>query len=259
MSMSSLLGISGKVKTLLDRLTVTRAANLDDLNATVSSRAAASTALSTAIWTSTKAGYLTKAISSINGAPPVHKSQLFASSGTWTRPSDHVGTTVFASCIGGGGGGGWVTFGYIVNPSSGGMACQRYPTTVTASTTVTRGAGGARYSGGASNTAASNGGTTTFDNNSCLGGNGYNNTVSGNCKGSGGSYYYNSLHYPPGNWGGAFGTPAGSQFSGNGYSGGRGLTFNGTEYGRGGNNGATGANTTNGGNGAVYLEWMELA
>lgn len=42
----------------------TRLANLD---ATVSSRAAASTALSTAVWTGTKAGYLDAAVSSVSG------------------------------------------------------------------------------------------------------------------------------------------------------------------------------------------------
>jgi len=53
-----LAGVPGKLKTLLDRLTATRAANLDKLNATISSRAAASTALSKAVWTDTRAGKL---------------------------------------------------------------------------------------------------------------------------------------------------------------------------------------------------------
>lgn len=39
MSMAPLLGVPGKLKTLIDRLTATRAANLDDLDTTVSSRA----------------------------------------------------------------------------------------------------------------------------------------------------------------------------------------------------------------------------
>jgi hypothetical protein len=54
----ALMGVPGKLKTLIDRLTSTRATNLDNLDATVSSRAAASTALSTATWTSTRAGYM---------------------------------------------------------------------------------------------------------------------------------------------------------------------------------------------------------
>lgn len=53
-----LLGLPGKVKTLIDRLTSTRATNLDNLNATVSSRAAAATALTNAVWTDARAGKL---------------------------------------------------------------------------------------------------------------------------------------------------------------------------------------------------------
>ena len=55
-----LLGIPGKVKTLLDRLTAARAGYLDRLDATVSSRAAAATALSTAQWTNALATALGK-------------------------------------------------------------------------------------------------------------------------------------------------------------------------------------------------------
>jgi len=58
MSLAPLMGLPGKVKALLDRLTATRAGNLDNLNTTVSSRAAAATALSTANWTNTRAGNL---------------------------------------------------------------------------------------------------------------------------------------------------------------------------------------------------------
>lgn len=57
--MSGILN-SGKIKTLLDRLTAARAAYLD---AAISSRAPSSTALSTATWTGTKAGYLDQAVS----------------------------------------------------------------------------------------------------------------------------------------------------------------------------------------------------
>lgn len=53
-----LAGVPGKLKTLIDRLTATRAANLDNLNATVSSRAAASTALSNAVWSDARAAKL---------------------------------------------------------------------------------------------------------------------------------------------------------------------------------------------------------
>ena len=39
-----LAGVPGKLKTMLDRLTATRAANLDKLDANITTRAAASTA-----------------------------------------------------------------------------------------------------------------------------------------------------------------------------------------------------------------------
>lgn len=57
----ALLGLPAKVKTLIDRLTATRAAALDNLNATVSSRAAAATALSNAVWTDALADALASA------------------------------------------------------------------------------------------------------------------------------------------------------------------------------------------------------
>lgn len=64
----ALLGLPGRVKTLLDRLTSTRAGYLDNLDAAISTRAAASSALSTATWTSTKAGYLDAAVTSRMGS-----------------------------------------------------------------------------------------------------------------------------------------------------------------------------------------------
>lgn len=64
MSSTLLLGLPSKVKSLLDRLTATRAANLDSIDTTVSSRAPASTALSNATWTNTKAGQIDASVSS---------------------------------------------------------------------------------------------------------------------------------------------------------------------------------------------------
>lgn len=63
MSMAPFYGIPGKVSTLVSRLTSARASNLDNLNATVSSRAPSSTALSNATWTNAKAAFLDAAIS----------------------------------------------------------------------------------------------------------------------------------------------------------------------------------------------------
>ena len=59
----SLLGVPGKLKTLLDRLTAARATKLDNLDTAITTRAPSSTALSTATWTATRAGYLDGPIS----------------------------------------------------------------------------------------------------------------------------------------------------------------------------------------------------
>lgn len=56
--MDFLAGVPGRLKTLIDRLTATRASNLDNIDAAVTTRAPASTALSTSTWTGTRAGYL---------------------------------------------------------------------------------------------------------------------------------------------------------------------------------------------------------
>lgn len=56
--MNPFFGVSGRVKKLLDRLTESRAALLDNLNASVSSRAPAASALSNAVWTDVRAGRL---------------------------------------------------------------------------------------------------------------------------------------------------------------------------------------------------------
>lgn len=68
-----LLGLPSKVKTLVDRFTAGRAANLDNLNATVSSRAAASTALTNVVWTDARAGKLDTAALEASPllAPPI--------------------------------------------------------------------------------------------------------------------------------------------------------------------------------------------
>lgn len=56
--MALLLGVPGKLKTLLDRISSARAAKLDNLDAAISTRAAASTAVSNADLTAARAGYL---------------------------------------------------------------------------------------------------------------------------------------------------------------------------------------------------------
>jgi hypothetical protein len=83
----ALIGLPGKIKTLLDRLTATRAGLLDNLDAAMTTRAAASTALSTATWSATKAGYLDVAISSrlsaaVKSIQTGYRGGALASSGT---------------------------------------------------------------------------------------------------------------------------------------------------------------------------------
>lgn len=54
----ALKSIPGLVQTVLDRLTATRAGLIDNLDAAITTRAAAATALSSAIWTSARADQL---------------------------------------------------------------------------------------------------------------------------------------------------------------------------------------------------------
>lgn len=54
----ALKSIPGLVQTVLDRLTATRAGLIDNLDAAITSRAAAATALSNAVWTSARADQL---------------------------------------------------------------------------------------------------------------------------------------------------------------------------------------------------------
>ena len=76
-----LAGVPGALKRLKDRLvpsgttetrTDARMLKLDNLDATVASRAPSSTALSSATWTGTKAGYLDAAVSSVKMKPQVN-------------------------------------------------------------------------------------------------------------------------------------------------------------------------------------------
>lgn len=60
-----LASIKSGITTLTGRLTSTRAGYLDNLDAAMSTRAPASTALSSATWTGTKAGYLDAPISGV--------------------------------------------------------------------------------------------------------------------------------------------------------------------------------------------------
>jgi len=115
MSMAPLLGVPGKLKTLLDRITTARAANLDNIDAAVSSRAPSATALSTATWTNaraanideiltdtaaldgrltaTRAGYLDAAITSRLSTVITRSYYGYASPGAVTSHTFNLGAT----------------------------------------------------------------------------------------------------------------------------------------------------------------------
>lgn len=136
-----LAGVPGKLKTLLDRLTAARAANLDKLDANVSTRAPAATALSNAVWTDARAakldanvltngviksiqrgthagasGDITVAISSIN--PDKSIVILNSSAGSLSGASlntpmlKSISSTSFVVSASGAGGGGGIAFSW---------------------------------------------------------------------------------------------------------------------------------------------------
>lgn len=103
----------------------------------------------------------------------VINTQVFTSSGTWTKPS--TGTWITIICIGGGGGGGGGAYNTVTAAAvyggggGGGGAYARLDTLLSAmgsSETVTRGAGGP---GGASRTSAGNGNAGTAGGDSTFG------------------------------------------------------------------------------------------
>lgn len=137
-----LLGLASKINTLLDRLTATRAGYLDNLDATVTSRASAATwtsALATKL--NTYAGY---------GA----QVKVYTASGSFVVPTG-VEQLLISGCGGGGGGCGGSG---VATGAGGGGGVRRMPVRVTPADTLTLtiGAGGA---GGVSGN-GSNGGDT---------------------------------------------------------------------------------------------------
>lgn len=237
MSMAPLLGLPGKVTTLLSRLTSARATNLDNLDATTSSRAAAATALSSATYTSARAGYLDKINTFLDADTGImeQKFQVLSGSGTWTRPAGIVGTTVMVSAIAGG-------EAYSTVASTGGMGgsyVQNQPYAAGASIAYACGAGGT-YSAG-----DEDGSNTTIDTTGIvlIGGG-----ASG-CSGADGSYSSTvvlSAQAPGGPYG-AF-----APFAPRVGRGGGGLRLGDTVYGAGGS-GAGGSGVA----GGILLQWWE--
>lgn len=230
--------------TLLSRTTA-----LTNLDASVSSRAAASTALSTAVWTSTKAGYIDTAISSRLGTLSY---QEFTSSGTWVKPSNV--SWVFVLLVGGGGGG--YVNGSISAGGGGGQVVTRL-VQVTGNVSVTIGAGGVGHGG----SPGGNGGTSSFGSlvNAYGGSGGYKNTTNGYCVGGGNTTYGND-NYGLGSSGGAFGGFGGRGAEGQscpGYGKGGSVVSEkaggGGSYGNGADGGSSAAaNSGGGGGGGVY-------
>lgn len=96
--MIDISGATGRLKAVYDylvaNLSVARAAKIDNLDAAISTRAGASTALSSATWTGTRAGYLDK-IEGPTDAPPTWHS---ASSGAITSTSNLNPPAVLQIC-----------------------------------------------------------------------------------------------------------------------------------------------------------------
>ncbi len=232
MSMAPLLGLPGKVKTLVDRLTSTRATNLDNLDAAITTRAAASTALSSTTWTGARAGYLDLLNTHLDANTGIiqQKFQLLTSGTTWTRPAGIVGTTVLVSAIAAGES--YTSTGPV--GGQGGSYIQKYPYAAGATVSYSIGAGG-------TGTTGANGGDTVWGTITLVGGGATN--ASG-CVGRSSSFL--DPQFP----GGPFGSPGVCQASTQ--TGGGGLMFNGTVYGQGGS-----SLTSSGTQGAILVEWWE--
>lgn len=137
------------------------------------------------------------------------RSQLFTSSGTWTRPSGV--TTVNVVCLGGGGGGGGGGYSGTVGGGGGGRGCAaEYICTVSGDVTVTVGTGGAGglndHTGSITETNGTNGSDSSFGTLAVGGGgiggkaysSGYAGGDSGAASGSGTLVNYVRLYGSPG-------------------------------------------------------------
>ena len=286
MSMAPLLGLPGRIKMLLDRLTATRAANLDRLDATISTRALASTAVSRTDLTTARIALLDKLNNldvKTSEAGAELKSQVFTTSGTWTRP-ERVNMVMISGCAagsgGGGGGGAWDAGTYVRNGShgnqgiyggglaggagntssgkggnggggAGGQSCLRVPVYVAGNQSVVVGAGGTGGAGGRV--------STTWSRN-----------LSGGNGAPGGSTSFGSFTLSRGPYTGGYDIIAGGRsglagnYRGGGHGGGSLFgTINGT-YGGGGNGGlgrqgsqTKGADGQAGSSGILIVEWWE--
>ena len=91
MSMEFLMGVPGKLKKLLDRLTSTRAGYLDNLprlDTNIASRAPSSTALSNTTWTSARAAKIDNLDASVSSRLSSAVKQVIYGSNTITVPAN---------------------------------------------------------------------------------------------------------------------------------------------------------------------------
>ena len=230
MSMAPLLGLPGKVKTLVDRLTLARAEALDQVTAVRMARldAAVSTAAAAASYTPERAVYLDLLNTHLDATTGLQKPmfQLLTSGSTWTRPAGIVGTTVYVTGIAGGEAGNGTS-------GRGGSYLIKWPYAAGATVTYSIGAGGVYSTGG------ENGGNTVWGTITLIGGGvsaGWGTDDAGD----------EIVPYM-----GAFQPTDGASHAG---AGGSGLILGGTVYDFGGY--IAGGNES-GGNGAILLEWWE--
>lgn len=240
---------AGKLKKLLDRLSAARALLLDNLDVAISTRAAASSALLRTTWTNdraTKLDNLDALVSSVK--PLVPKFQLFTSDGTWTRPAGV--DNVFVTAIGGGQGGNRQSTTSTTTGGSSGESGYRVPFAVAGNITVQRGDGGARRTG--SNGVGTAGQDSLFGSLTFRGGDSASSIGVLGAEDNAGKHT---------------GTPSSPYSQGAKYTdasstaiGGPGLVYNGVEYGNGGRGDTlSDANSTDGANGFVLVEWWETA
>jgi hypothetical protein len=159
MSSFVLFGVPGQVDHIIQLLEANglQVDNLQLIDDTISSRAPAATALSTADWTAARASRLDYPVSA--SRPAILKSQKFTSSGNWAVPANIMGRMVYVTGSGGGASGN--VDGSFPLGGGAGMSCVGMPITMDSGITsvpIGIGAGGA----GTSGSSGQSGGATTF-------------------------------------------------------------------------------------------------
>lgn len=258
MSLAPLMGLPGRVKILLDRIgssTPTQLARLDD---DVSSRAPASTALSSSTWTGARAAKLDNLDGAVSASKTVLKSQEFLSSGNWVRPAGV--DQVWVTAVGGGGGGGNGNGSSGGGGAGGGAGCAvvRLPLMTSANLTVVIGSGGSSRGGRGGSTSVGSIVAAGGEGGSGSGGDGGASGSGITQQGAGGNNRQRgeSCGHPGGEPSGALTGGAG----GGGSIMGAGADHDasaGANTGAGGGGGSSTADGGSGGSGYALIEWFE--